>query len=178
LEASNIQADPGKSHRLSIVLSPIETEQVIKASRSAGLTVNQLCESSVGLLLLTLLLINLGSSISVHGALNLMIYLDSPPADPNTDALFVYFFTHNLRSKLKGEWSGRLNYPGIAIGMSVLRFPVTAIAAAASKGKKDAILASALLVKTAYETQASLGALGTASARLQEIRLDTRKAIP
>src|SRR5882762_11162174 len=107
-----------------------------------------------------------------------MIYLDSPPADPNTDALFIYFFTHNLRSKLKGEWSGRLNYPGIAIGMSVLRFPVTAIAAAASKGKKDAILASALLVKTAYETQASLGALGTASARLQEIRLDTRKAIP
>src|SRR5882762_8173347 len=107
-----------------------------------------------------------------------MIYLDSPPADPNTDALFVYFFTHNLRSKLKGEWSGRLNYPGCAIGMSVLRFPVTAIAAAASKGKKDAILASALLVKAEYEAQASLGALGTAFVRLEEIMSDIRKTTP
>jgi len=107
-----------------------------------------------------------------------MIYLDSPPADPNTDALVIHFLMHNLRSKLKGEWSGRLNYPGCAIGMSVLRFPVTAIAAAASKGKKDAILASALLVKAEYETQASFGALGTAFVRLQEIIFDIKKTIP
>ena len=114
----------------------------------------------------------------MHGALNLMIYLDSPPADPNTDALFIYLFTHSLRSTLKGEWSGRLNYPGCAIGMSVLCFPVTSMAAAASKGRKDAILASGLLVKAEYEAQASLEALGPAFVRLQEFIIDITKTMP
>ena len=122
-------------------------------------------------------MVDLWSLISVHGALSLTAYLDNPPADPDTDALFVYYSLRNMRDVLKEEWSGR-GFPGYALGMSPVRVPVSAIAAAMSEGEKNALLKTALLTKAEYDIQVSYGALSMASLKQAEIVILTAESGP
>jgi len=113
--------------------------------------------------------------ILVHSALTLTVYLDNPAVDPNTDALFVYHGTKNIRSKLKEEWSGRGGFPGYGISFSPFCIPVSAVAAAMSKGEKNALLTTALQLKAEYGRQSSYGAIGTAIVKLMEFMVTAAK---
>jgi len=113
----------------------------------------------------------------VHGALALTTYLDNPPANQDTDALFVYISTINMRGRLKDEWSGR-GFPGYALGVSPICIPVSAIAAAMPKGKKAALVTTALLMKAQYDIQASYGALGTAMVKFLDVLMGMTKSAP
>jgi len=114
---------------------------------------------------------------SVHGALSLTAYLDNPPANPDTEALFVYYSLKNMRDVLKEEWSGR-GFPGYALGMSPVRIPVSAIAAAMSEGEKNALFKTAFLTKAEYDVQLSYGALSTVSLKQAEIVMAAAESGP
>ena len=107
-----------------------------------------------------------------------MSYLDDPPADPNAEDLIFYHGVRNVRYRLKEEWSGRDGYPGCALGTSPLRIPVSAIAAAMPKGKKAALVTTALLMKAQYDIQASYGALGTAMVKFLDVLMGMTKSAP
>ena len=113
----------------------------------------------------------------MHGALALTTYLDNPPANQDTDALFVYISTINMRGRLKDEWSGR-GFPGYALGVSPICIPISAIAAAMSEGKKNALLAAARLLKAEYNIQSSYGAVGISSVRQAELLIAAAKSGP
>ena len=110
----------------------------------------------------------------MHSALTLTAYLDNPPADPNTDALFAYISTRNVRDRLKEQWSGR-GYAGYSTGMSPICIPVSAIAAAMPEGEKNALLVAARLLKAEYNVQASY-AIATASVALVEFSTAAAKS--
>ena len=95
--------------------------------------------------------------------------------DPNTDALFVYHSTKNMRYKLKEEWSGRGGFPGYGVAFSPFCISVSAVAAAMSKGEKNALLATALQLKAEYSRQSSYGAIGTAIVKLMELMVTAAK---
>src|SRR5882762_8367848 len=97
------------------------------------------------------------------------MYFDNPPADPNTDALFVYRGVKNMRYKLKEEWSGRDSYPASGIAFSPFCIPVSAVAAAMLKGEKNALLTTAHLMKVEYDKQSSYGAIGPAVVKQLEL---------
>jgi len=98
-----------------------------------------------------------------------MVYFDNPPANPNTDAMFVYQGIKNMRYRLKEEWSGRDGYLGSAIASSPICIPVSAIAAAMLKGEKNALLTTAHLMKAEYDKQSSYGAIGPAATKQLEL---------
>ena len=114
----------------------------------------------------------------MHGALSVAVYLDNPPADPNTDALIVYFSTKNMRGKFKEEWSRRNDYPGYALGMTPVCIPASGIAVAMSGGEKNAVLAAGRLTKTEYGLQSSYAATGTAVVKSMEVILAGLKSGP
>ena len=107
----------------------------------------------------------------------LTAYLDNPPADQNTDALFVYVSTINVRGRFNNEWSGR-GFTGYALGMSPICISVSAIAAAMSEGKKNALLTAARLMKAEYNIQSSYGAIGISSAKQTELMVAAAKNGP
>jgi len=98
-----------------------------------------------------------------------MVYFDNPPANPNTDAMFVYQGIKNMRYRLKEEWSGRDGYLGSATIFSPICIPVSAVAAAMLKGEKNALLTTAHLMKVEYDKQSSYGAIGPAVVKQLEL---------
>ncbi|GBE83323.1 hypothetical protein SCP_0503710 [Sparassis crispa] len=146
---------PGPTRRISYKFSAEESKKLLDAVRGRGFTFNHVA----------------------HAAVTLVCALDNPPsASTPPDATFVYYGLVDGRARLAEPYSGKLGYPGYALGMTAIQVPVSAAVPAAGEGERDVLLRLSGIVKDEYAKQRAYESLMAIVCQEVDIMLGGMKA--
>ncbi|KAL6304751.1 hypothetical protein BKA93DRAFT_261703 [Sparassis latifolia] len=146
---------PGPTRRIPFTFSAEESKKLLDAAKARGFTFNHVA----------------------HAAVTLVCALDNPPiASTSADATFVFYGLVDGRARLAAPYSGKLGYPGYALGMTAIQVPVSAAVPAASENNRDVLLRLSGIVKDEYAKQRAYESLMAIACQEIDLMMSGMKA--